>query len=287
MIPNYTLYGDQNDELFPDILHCESIAARSGKHNWKIAPHRHHALHQFFWLSSGGGTISIDGKRHSLEPPVMITLPALVVHGFEFIRQTKGWVITIPVMVLEDTLRQTAEIKQKLATPFLLPGSHYQQVYFEQIAEEHQMMEPGRQQRLAHLAGLLAIDIARQIPSAPSTHISSVSRQYSILRHFLTLLEEQYKSLHSVAGYAGLLNITPPHLTRICRQVTGKSASELIQGRLVLEAKRSLVYSRMPISELAYSLGYDDPAHFSKFFLRHTGLSPRHFRDHSDLVTVP
>ena len=282
MIPNYTLYGDRNDELFPDILHCESIAARSGKHNWKIAPHRHHALHQFFWLSSGGGTISIDGKSHSLDPPVIITLPALAVHGFEFIRNTKGWVVTIPVMVLEDTLRQAAEIQERLSVPCLLPGESNQQVYFEQISDEHQATEPGRQQKLVHLAGLLAVDIGRRIPSISPTQTSGISRQQSILQHFLALLEEHYRSLHSVAGYADLLNITPPHLTRICRQVTGKSASELIQGRLVLEAKRSLVYSRMPVSELAYSLGYDDPAHFSKFFQRNTGLSPPHFRQYAD-----
>ncbi len=109
MIPNYTLYGEEKGEQFPDILHCESIAARSSRHNWVIAPHRHHALHQFFWLQSGGGVITIEGKAHSLQTPVAISVPPLTAHGFEFEKNTQGWVITIPGLIMSEILAQAPD----------------------------------------------------------------------------------------------------------------------------------------------------------------------------------
>ncbi len=282
MIPNYTLYGDENIEAFPDILHCESIAERSGKHDWKIAPHRHHILHQFFWIASGGGVISIDGYSHTLAPQTVISLPPLCVHGFEFVQDTKGWVVTVPNMIMAEALHHAPELEERLEHPFVFSDQISLQVYFEQISNEYLDIAAGRQQRLVHLSGLLSIEVARLQTGAAHLDLQKIGKQHQIVQNFLALLEENFRALHSVANYAERLSITPPHLTRSCRHVTGKSTLALIQDRIILEAKRSLVYSRMPISEIAYSLGFDDPAHFSKFFQRSTAVRPSRFRQLSD-----
>lgn len=285
-IPNYSLYGEEKDEIFPDILHCESIAARSSRHDWTIAPHRHHALHQFFYLQSGGGRISIEGKQHLVSTPTVISLPALTVHGFEFERNTRGTVVTLPKPLTDEILSKAPDIRYSLSKPVIVPGTERMASSFENLTLEHGRREAGRQQYLSHMAGLLAIEVGRAVSDLRPGGEVIESRREILVREFLSLLEQHFRSFHTVTDYAHLLKMTPPHLTRCCRQVVGKSASVLIQDRLILEAKRALVYTRMPVSELAYSLGFSDPAHFSKFFQLRVGFSPSEFRKKADPQTV-
>lgn len=287
MIPNYTLYGDEKDEIFPDILHCESIAARSAQHDWKISPHRHHSLHQFFFLGAGGGEISIEGKWHTVKSPIAISMPQLTVHGFEFERNTKGWVVTVPNLVLNEILSQTPDIRHSLQRPELIWGDEKLEACFVQLASEHRSSNVGRNQLLIHMAGMLAVEIGRASANIPPQSEVRESRRNFLVREFLALLEECFRAKHSVNDYAMLLGVTPPHLTRTCRQVIGRSTSDLIQDRLILEAKRCLVYTRMSVSELAYGLGFADPAHFSKFFHRRMNMSPSKFREKSDTQFMP
>ena len=72
--------------------------------------------------------------------------------------------------------------------------------------------------------------------------------------------------------------MTAAHLNALCRQTVGKSALELIHERMILEAKRNLVYTSMSISEVSYAIGFSDPAYFTRFFKRQVGLSPKEFR---------
>lgn len=67
-------------------------------------------------------------------------------------------------------------------------------------------------------------------------------------------------------------------MSRSCRQISGESALDLLHGRLMLEARRLLAYTALPVSEIAVQLGYEDPAYFSKFFARSVGDTPSAYR---------
>ena len=79
-------------------------------------------------------------------------------------------------------------------------------------------------------------------------------------------------------NYAAALSITPTHLSRIARTATGQAASQLILERIVREARRNLVYTNLPVSTIAFALGFNDPAYFSRIYTAATGRSPRAFR---------
>jgi AraC family transcriptional activator of pobA len=76
-----------------------------------------------------------------------------------------------------------------------------------------------------------------------------------------------------------MLGVTQPRLRVACLKVAGLPPTQMIQRRVLLEAKRALLYSNMTVSEAAYYLGFNDPAYFSRFFARATGQSPRSFRN--------
>jgi len=282
MIPSYILYGDTKKDAFPDILHVEPIADRSGKHNWKIAPHRHHNLHQFFYIKTAGGLLYTDTEERELSADQILSIPPLIVHGFNFPKDTEGLVITVPWRFLAEALQHSPEIKSTLQGQMHVLDRISNPVYFEQIHSDHQNRFPGRNQCLINLASQLAIDIGRQIQTSEQTLPVKEGKAARLVEHFLKNLERDFRSHHSVTYYAQQLNITAPHLSRICRQLTNRPASELVQDRLIAEAKRSLIYSRLPVSDLAYALGFEDPAHFSKYFLRHAGKAPSKFRRDAD-----
>jgi AraC family transcriptional activator of pobA len=100
----------------------------------------------------------------------------------------------------------------------------------------------------------------------------------TLVRRYRALLEAHYRSPQALAFYADALDVTADHLSRICRRLTGESALDLLNGRRMLEARRLLAYTPMPVAEVARELGYEDPAYFTRFFTRHVGETPSGYR---------
>ncbi len=96
----------------------------------------------------------------------------------------------------------------------------------------------------------------------------------SILRNFKMLVNEKYTEWHQTTDYAGELNVTPDYLNRVIKSLTGKTAKEYIQARIIIEARRLLYFSEKSAKEIGYNLGFSEPANFSAFFKKHTGFSP-------------
>ena len=100
-----------------------------------------------------------------------------------------------------------------------------------------------------------------------------------LVGRFRDAVERRFRSQASIIDYAELLGVTAKQLRAACLKVAGKSPLQLIRQRTLLEARRLLIYSNMTIAEIGYSLGFDDPAYFSRFFSSEAGLSPRGFRE--------
>jgi AraC family transcriptional regulator, transcriptional activator of pobA len=109
--------------------------------------------------------------------------------------------------------------------------------------------------------------------------VPTPSGNQSLLRRMKELLNDKYDTLHQVADYAQLLNVTPGHLNDTIRDKTGQNATSLIQQRITLEAKRALFHAELSVKEIGYSLGFEDPAYFNRFFKRVTGETPAGFRN--------
>ena len=92
------------------------------------------------------------------------------------------------------------------------------------------------------------------------------------------MIETHFLDHLGVADYADLLGISATHLSRVARRASGLPASRIIQERILHEARRNLIYTNMPAAQIAYALGFSDPAYFNRFFARSTGLPPAEFR---------
>ena len=94
---------------------------------------------------------------------------------------------------------------------------------------------------------------------------------------FRQLIEHHYIEHWSVSDYASQIGMTESKLYVLCKKMTDQTPSKIIQQRLLIEAKRNLVYTIKPINVIAYELGFQDPAYFSRFFNQQTGISARDF----------
>ncbi|EAY24958.1 AraC family transcriptional regulator [Microscilla marina] len=111
-----------------------------------------------------------------------------------------------------------------------------------------------------------------------TTQLDEESNGVCIFRDFKKLVEQHYQQWHKVGTYASEIPISPKHLSHTVKKLTGKSAKEFIQDRLILEGKRLLIHTRLNIKQIAYELGFEEPLHFSNFFKKKAQVSPSEFR---------
>jgi AraC family transcriptional activator of pobA len=146
----------------------------------------------------------------------------------------------------------------------------------QQIWLEFSSQEKARALMLRGLSGVLLAWVARQIAAAS---IGDAQANDSVLvQRFKALIEQNFASHWKVSQYAKALSISPTHLSRLTRAANGMSALRMIEARLMREARRNLAYTNLSISSIAYTLGFSDPAYFSRVFTRDAGISPKAFR---------
>jgi AraC family transcriptional activator of pobA len=273
-IHTYSLFGESAH--LPDVLHCETIEARSVLHEWEFEPHRHARLHQLLLLEAGHGVARLEAGEHLLAPMAMVNVPPGEVHGFTFEPGTQGYVATLAEEMRDELLAQAPDVRRALDRAQVLQADAAVRGLLQQIWHEFNGRAGGRALLLRGLVASLLALVARQALQA--TPADAASPQSQLLQRFESLLEAHYLEHWKVADYARALAVTPTHLSRVTRAAAGQSVSRLIDGRVMREARRNLAYTNLSVSTIAYTLGFTDPAYFSRVFTRALGLSPRAFR---------
>ena len=121
-------------------------------------------------------------------------------------------------------------------------------------------------------------------PLSSFTATQNASERISSL--FIELLERQFPvesprqtlELRAPKDYADRLAVHVNHLNKVLKEITGSTTTELIKNRVLQEAKFLLKQTEWSVADIAYSLGFDDPAHFSNYFKRKTSMAPLAFR---------
>jgi AraC family transcriptional regulator, transcriptional activator of pobA len=110
------------------------------------------------------------------------------------------------------------------------------------------------------------------------SRMNIADRKKQVLSEFRKLVNNRFAELKTPKGVARELNITPNYLNAICREIYDKTVSEIIQERVILEAKRLLAHTGLSVSEITYKLGFKDNSYFGRYFKKVVGLPPEKFR---------
>jgi AraC family transcriptional activator of pobA len=258
----------------------ETIADRSQLYDWKIRPHAHRDLHQVLLILAGGGEMRAESESQLFKAPALLLVPSTVVHAFVFERDTRGYVITLA----ERSLRDLA--KRETAFGHLFDG-----VGCLQLADIRELDEAVRglqrevvwdapARAIAAEARLVTVlvEAVRALAEHAVAEMPERGPRAALVTRFRDAIEANFRSGWDIARYARMLRASPARLRAACLDVTGKPPTRLVHDRLLLEARRSLTYTNMTIAEIAYDLGFTDPAYFSRFFSERAGESPAAFR---------
>jgi AraC family transcriptional regulator, transcriptional activator of pobA len=283
-IPEYYLYGEARRRVPERFVHVETIEARSAGHHWKIEPHLHRSMHQIVLVSHGRGMARAEGRVAHFEPPALTLAPTGAVHGYEFEPGTLGFVVSFAEELLADLSRRDAAVARLFAAPQTLempndsPDTAAVMRTTRALARAHAASGSGSALALEGWLSVLLAHVLRlsQVLLAPPD--ASLSRSRQLLARFRSLIEAEFRSNLSIPKYAQALRVSEVRLRNACLRAAGQPPIQLVHARILLEAKRQLVYTVMPVTEVAYTLGFDDPTYFTRFFTRRVGVSPRQYR---------
>ncbi|ASY66963.1 putative AraC family transcriptional (plasmid) [Sinorhizobium sojae CCBAU 05684] len=282
-VPTYELYGEESGERPEFWLHCETIPSRSSLHHWEIGLHRHENFFQILYIAGGSGDAIFGERTEPISPPTVITVPPAASHGFRFSRDVDGFVFTILASHLPASSGGRSRLGSWLAAPRLAPlgggeDGRYIADTLKRLAAEWEARRSHRTVLLdSYLITVLTL-AARLAQAPPNGNAPGETNNERRMELFEALLQQHYLLHRPATFYARELSLSPTHLNRITRAMTGKSVQEIIAARLLTAARRELVFTRSSVQEISFRLGFSDPAYFSRFFVRHNGMTPRAWR---------
>jgi len=283
-IPTYALYGETGEDFDGNWLHCESIPARSALFQWEIGLHRHRRFFQILNITRGRAECSLGDRVIVAEPPAVVTVPAGVAHGFRFSPAIDGQVVTLLAGEVERLPGGGADLRPLLSEPRVVgfrkgdPVAAGIAASMAAVATEFAGSQPGRLGLIQSHVTIVLLTLGRAMAALALEGTGGARHGARHAAAFRLLLDRHYRSERAVAFYAGRLGVSETHLNRICRAAFGTSALGAISRRLMLEASRDLTFTVLSVKEIAYSLGFEDPAYFTRFFTRHAGETPTAFR---------
>lgn len=277
--PAYTLYGEPQRAGLPDLLHVETVAARSRVHDWEIRPHRHPALFQILVIASGQVRATLDQQAHHLQGPCALAVPALVVHGFQFEPGIEGHVLTVAARQVQALAGEDARWAAALAVPRVLqpaPAALLQAA--TALAADYAQGDAWRALALDTALRRLLLELARALPARPGAQSAPAPRALQHVQRFQALVEARFREQPALPTLAASLGITTTQLERVCRRVLGRSALAVLHARLLLEAQRELGYTASSVKQVAIGLGFADAGYFTRWFQQRVGSTPSAWR---------
>lgn len=280
----FGLYGEGMDILLPDFMHCETIEFRSRKHDWVIDVHSHAHLYQVFLIESGTVHFQYDNQEIILKEPCLLTIPENILHGFEFSENIEGKVLTMTQAFIETIFSASPKVPLELNQVLILSNIAGHQRFstigriIHRLYDELRDELPEKKLALQCYFTLLLTEIYRLHMEKSERKNTMDNRNALYFSAFRQNIRQSRSAQKTIREYAHDLRITDVHLNRVCKQVAGMTASQVVQQFFILEAEKHLLHTEYSISEIAYMLNYKDPAYFSRLFKGVTGKSPKEFR---------
>ncbi|MEO0469110.1 MAG: helix-turn-helix transcriptional regulator [Bacteroidota bacterium] len=250
-------------------------------------PHRHDYF-VLMYVEKGKGTHHIDFQHYPLADHTVYFISPEQIHHLIASSPPSGEVM----LFTHDFLQRYSIVPKVLfdldlffncddAPPLSIPGGQQEKLLsiLRSVQTEYQAGQIHHLDIIGALLKQFLLICQRIKQSTQQTHLFRNSRKAEIVRSFKKDIETHFKSLHKVQEYADKQHLSSAYLNEVIKSESGISAKDMIQNRILREAKRLALYSDMSMKEIAWEIGFDDNAHFSKAFKKHQGETFSSFRE--------
>lgn len=286
-IVNYQgLYREQAQHG-EDYIYCEQIAARSRDFGWEITPHIHPSLFQLFVIVKGSVTVQFSHQPVTMQAPCLVFVAPNHLHGFRFEEEIEGTILSFSESYVRHIGNYPAITGQLQETAIVSAAVFHDEIWqlyrlLETLYEEIFSSSGQREFALSTYISLVVLQLSRLV-TLHNEQQNAGQRNLEVFRAFQAAIRATKDPFASMESYARELGVSATHLNRICRTVHNRSALQVVQDEMIRQAQVYLRHTTYTIAEIAYQLGYSDPAYFSRFFKKHTGETPGGFRQLGDV----
>ncbi|WP_179316910.1 helix-turn-helix domain-containing protein [Winogradskyella undariae] len=247
-------------------------------------PHQPHRISFFALLivTEGQGEHQVDLKSYKIHKGSVLKIAKGQVHAFQDHSQYDGYlVIFTEDFVLKYFSKSSVEFISHLynyhISDPLVKNSTFNDFFLERTIEEtNSKYTYAQKEIIAKMLELFLLKLEREAHKAPLKIFNK--KHQTLFNNFKNLVEKNYTTTRNVKDYAKFLNISSKHLNTIVRSVTLNTAKHFIDNYVILEIKRDIFSTPSRLKEVAYENGFDEVTNFTKFFKKHTGLSPKEFK---------
>ena len=240
--------------------------------------------YSIYWIKEGKGTYNIDFESYSFDGNVLFFLSPGQVFSVDSEKIKEAYKISF---VRDFYCIQTHDkevscngvlFNNIYETPFVRPceeDTAKLDFILENLIEEFQHQETAQYDMLqTYLKQFIILSVRIK----KEDYIIKEDTETKLFKDFSTLVDLNFKKEHSVTYYGERLGLSPKSITKHFQKIGATTPSVYIKNRIILEAKRQLIYSDDSVKQIAYGLGFNDPAYFTRFFTKTATISPLQFK---------
>ena len=241
-------------------------------------PHRH-AYHELIWVRNGAAEHLLDGESLRAPAPSFLVIPEGRVHRFTPAPRLAGCVVRFRESFLPDS--SSILFNQFVGTSCIdVPPTIAAEIdaLIALARLEWRSGDPSATP-LRHLLRALIAKIESLWFQASGMQRRARTDSQRLWVRFSRLVEARYLAEHSPGYYARELGMSSRRLNTVARLFAGTTVAEAIGHRLVLEAKRQLLFSDLSVGEISFALGFEEHSYFTRVFRKRVGMTPSEYRD--------
>ena len=240
--------------------------------------------YRIFWIKEGKGNYQIDFNSYSFNNNVLFFLSPGQMFSIDSEEIKEAYQLSFNrdfycIQTHDTKVACNGVLFNNIyETPFVSPATKETERLDRILANLIEEFELEETAQYDMLQSLLKQFIVYSVRVKKEYDVVKEDTETKLFKDFSLLVEQNFRKMHSVTDYANRLGISPKSITKHFQKLGAKTPSELIKNRILLEAKRLLIYTDKTVKEIAFELGFNDPAYFTRFFTKTVLKSPLQFK---------
>lgn len=261
-------------------FYIQNINDHVKEHEFVGRPHKHN-FYLIFFVSGGDGVHIIDFVHHPIQPNTIFLMTPGQVHTWTLSKDIEGFIVFFTrefyqLRLSENNLLEFPFYHSLAASPVIRPPAN--DVFGFVLRKMYEEYNGTNTPDLRTLRAYLDLFLLEAAKYYDGSHAAITHGNTFRIRKLEQLIDENFRTLKHPSDYGELMNLAPGYVNSICKDSLGKTLTDLIQERLLLEAKRMLAYSDMNVNEVSEELSFSDPSYFVRWFKKQNGGTAEEFR---------